>query len=101
MPGRKVGTAQEAAALLEEVAASGIERAEWARRRGIDPRSLNAWRVNLARRSRTQLQLVELVPTALPTNPGVVVRCGRFAVEVDDDFDDGVLRRVLAAVAAC
>lgn len=101
MPGRKVGTAQEAAALLEEAAASGIERAEWARRRGIDPRSLNAWRVNLARRSRTQLQLVELVPTALPANPTLVVRCGRFAVEVGDDFDDGVLRRVLAAVAAC
>jgi hypothetical protein len=32
MPGRKVGTAKEAVALLEEAAASGIERAEWARR---------------------------------------------------------------------
>jgi hypothetical protein len=37
--------------------------------------------------------------------PAVVARyrilCGELAVEVNDDFDDGTLRRLLAVVAGC
>ncbi len=102
--GRKVRTAAEAAALLEGAEANGVERAEWARRHGIDGRSLNAWRVNLGRRAlpspERRLELVELVPEVGVARL-LVVRCGPFAVEVGAGFDDELLRRVLTVVAAC
>lgn len=106
MAGRKVGSAAEAKALLEEAAANHVDRAEWAKRQGVDARSLNAWRVNLARQSRRvesrpELQLVELVPSTMTASSPLVVRCGAFSVEVGDGFDDHVLRRVLAVVASC
>lgn len=110
MAGRKVRTAEEAKALLEEAAANQVHRAEWARRQGVNPRSLNAWRLNLAREtrrkprwveSRREPQLVELVPTTVTAGPALVVRCGLFSVEVGEGFDDDALRRVLWAVASC
>jgi len=103
MVGRKVRDATEAEELLDAVAASGQARAHWARQNGIDARSLNMWRLVLARRQRrpVDLDLVELVPMARrPSNEAIVVRCGPFAVEVGGQFDDEVLVRVFAAVAA-
>lgn len=107
MSQRKVRDAQDARACLRAVAASGSSRAAWARDHGVDARSLNAWRLNLERSQQppvpTELHLVELVPTErLVQAPAVyVVRCGDLAVEVDDRFDDDVLRRLIAVVASC
>jgi hypothetical protein len=44
---RKVRDAEEANMLLAAASQSGLGRAEWARANGVNPRSLNAWRVNL------------------------------------------------------
>lgn len=107
MAGRKIMDEAEARSCLQGVAASGEGLAVWARRHGIDGRSLNAWRVNLERagwvlRSAPELRLVELVAsTPRPVAPGCRVRCGSLVVEVDADFDDEVLVRLLTAVAAC
>lgn len=100
---RKVRDAEEAAELLAAASQSGHGRADWARANGIDPRSLNAWRVNLAR-GRTggsKLRLVELVTSRAARVAGCRVRLGEFTVEVDAVFDEDVLVRVLRAVAAC
>ncbi len=51
MPGRKIAGETDAYARLEAAMRSGLSRATWARARGVDARSLNAWRLNLARRS--------------------------------------------------
>lgn len=79
----------------------------WAREQGIDGRSLNAWRLNLARTDRRleeralpELRMLELVP-ATCAEATYKVRCGPFVVEVDAAFDDQTLRRLLAVVAAC
>lgn len=85
---------------------SGLGRADWARENGIDGRSLNARRLNLERSTRAgkvaPLRLVELVPAAVSVQPTTYrIQCGEFVVEVDDRFDDKVLRRVLAVVAEC
>ena len=60
----KVADQEEAVRLLGQADASGLGRAGWARRQGIDPRSLNFWRGNLAGKGRVPagLRLVELVP---------------------------------------
>jgi transposase-like protein len=107
MPLRKVRDADDAIRCLNASTTSGEERASWARRHGIDPRSLNAWRLNLARTRRAQSpavpRLVELVP-AVPATEGPSryrVVCGEMAVEVDERFDERVLRRLLAVVASC
>lgn len=104
---RKVRDAQEARSLLEEAARRRVPRAVLARQVGIDPRSLNAWRVNLARREargRPQgepaLRLVELVSEVQAAHP-MVVTCGPFAIEVPADFDEAALTRLLRLVASC
>lgn len=105
MSGRKIMDEREAEACLAAAAGSGLGRAAWARRQGIDARSLNAWRLNLERREwgAPPLRVLELVPTETNTRraSSYQVRCGEFVVEVDEDFDEHVLARLLAVVAAC
>ena len=102
---RKVRDAQEAQRCLREVAASGRSRAEWARENGVDARSLNAWRLNLERGAGESgaARLVELVVEDRSPRPiaRYAVRVGDLAVEVDDGFDDDVLRRLISVVASC
>lgn len=94
---RKVRNDEDARICLEAAAASGLPRADWARRNGVDARSLNAWRVNL---ERERPRLVELVPNR-PATARYTVRYGDFEVEVDDQFEADVLRRLLEVVASC
>ena len=113
MPGRKVRDESEARRLLEAGARSGLERAAWARQHGIDARSLNAWRLVIAKkdgqaRPRTEspssLDFLELVPTPPAERPAVPlgVHVGDVRVDVPADFDDDHLQRVLQVVlAAC
>jgi hypothetical protein len=68
---------------------------------GVDARSLNAWRITLARRDARRPHLVELVAQAPAMVATYRVRCGSFEVELTDDFDDGTLGRLLRVVAAC
>jgi hypothetical protein len=91
--------------MLAEVEASGVDASEWARREGVDARSLNMWRLNLARRSPAP-RLVELVAATRaaaqpPVNTRYVVRRGEFAVEFGGDFEQDTLFRILEVVAAC
>jgi len=107
MPLRKVRDADDAISCLNASTAAGEARASWARRHGVNPRSLNAWRLNLERSRRMGTtpapRLVELVPAApVVEEPSRYrVLCGGMAVEVDERFDDAVLRRLLAVVASC
>ena len=55
MAGRRVQDENDARECLRAVEASGLERAEWARKHGVEPRSLNAWRLNLERKGRRQV----------------------------------------------
>ena len=103
---RKIMDHREAEACLAAVEASGLGRAAWAHRQGIDARSLNAWRLNLQRckpasRAAPALRVLELVATPQPSSARYEVRCGNFVVEVGEDFDEHVLGRLLAVVAGC
>ena len=99
---RKIRDAGDARACMEAVQASGLTRREWARQNGVDGRSLNVWRLNLERSANRDVlpRLVELVARTPPTAT-LRVWCGPFVVEVDQDFDAELLRRVLAAVSSC
>lgn len=101
MEKRKVRDEADARFCLAAQAASGLTLSAWARREGIDGRSLNLWRVNLARWAapKPSPRLVELVPMHAP--PRYVVRCGQLSVEVDDGFEEATLLRLLRVVAAC
>jgi hypothetical protein len=96
---RKVRNDEDARSCLKAAEASRLPRAVWARRNGVDARSLNAWRVNLER-ARPRPRLVELVPTR-PVAVRYTVRFGDFEVEVDEWFEADVLRRLLEVVASC
>lgn len=119
---RKIEDETEARRCLRAARLAGLSAGEWARARGIDGRSLNAWRMNLAgrgaprttaapRRSRPTLPrptahaLVELVPAAASAKD---VAGGRYVLEVAGarlEFDDhcsvATLRRVLEALRSC
>ncbi len=101
MEKRKIRDEFDARSCLAAQAASGLTLSAWGRREGIDGRSLNLWRVNLARWAgpKPLPRLVELVP-ALPT-PRYVVRCGQLCVEVGDGFEEATLLRLLRVLAAC
>jgi hypothetical protein len=48
------------------------------------------------------VELVELIaapPAPVRTPPRYTVRVGKLGIEVDDDFDAGTLRRLVAALA--
>jgi len=103
MAGRKIRDEADAVKCLDAAAESGLPQAEWARQCGIDGRSLNVWRTNLARResgSAKPPRMVELVP-ARPRAARYVIRWGEIAIEVDDDFNNETLERLLQVVAPC
>jgi hypothetical protein len=116
---RRIDDELEARRCLLAVEASGRSLGEWTREQGIDGRSLNAWRVNLARRGskaakspprrkRTVVAggLVELVraPVAItaPTSATrYVLEVGSARVEFGDDFREETLARVMSVLRAC
>jgi hypothetical protein len=88
---------------LARAAASKQKRGDWARAHGVDGRSLYQWSLRLPRvEPAAELRLVELVarPEARP-GTRYTIRVGDLAVEVDDSFDDAVLRRLISVVASC
>lgn len=103
MEARKIWDAEDARQCLAAVSSSGLPRAVWAREHGVDARSLNAWRLSLARSGQGEpRRLVELVPAiAAPPTAVYRVRCGLFEVETTGEFDDATLGRLLRVVAAC
>ena len=121
---RKITDEREARRCLAAVGRAGERVGAWARANGIDGRSLNAWRINLARRgaggtpartrtrpptamvvrARPRAALVELVPSSRPsasTSARYVVHVGECRVEVGDDFAPETLRRIIGVLRTC
>lgn len=103
---RKIEDEREARRCLKAAKAAGLTPGAWAQEHGIDGRSLNAWRLNLAqvgaREADAGPRLVELV--AAPAARGdarLVVRVGEVGIEVGPDFDEATLVRLVRALRAC
>jgi hypothetical protein len=90
---------------LARVAASKQKRGDWARANGVDGRSLYNWSLRVpppAAEPPVGLRLVELVARAAPRPPArYTVRVGELGIEIDDAFDDDVLRRLISVVTSC
>jgi len=99
MAGRRIRDEVDARRCLTLADESGLGRAAWAHKEGIDARSLNAWRLKLERRPEPP-PMVELVAAGSAAGR-YVVRCGRMEVEVGDGFDQNTLLRLLQVVSAC
>ena len=101
-PKRKVHDRREAEALLAAWRASGLSFIKFCNREKVDGRSLQCWRINVARAATdAPIQLVELAPMKADTSVTYRVRLGDVVIEVDDAFRDDTLSRLLAVVAAC
>jgi transposase-like protein len=108
MAGRKVFNEQDARRCLAAVKATRRTLATWAREHGVDGRSLNLWRVNLERRGvvRTPTSPPRLVELVVAPPPGavrapLVLRAGGVEVEVNEHFDDALLRRLIGVLKSC
>ncbi len=96
---------QDARACLTAARSSNVSCADRARAH-VDGRSLHAWALNLARRDGAppaRPRLVKVVPTPVegPQTTRYVVRVGALALEVDGDFDDAVLARIVRELSEC
>ena len=115
---RKITDELDARRCLAAARRAGGDVGAWAMANGVDGRSLNAWRMNLARRGSTRARsaarsptaevansratLVELIPAPRPSTGGrYAVHVGIARVEVGDDFDQDTLRRIVEALRAC
>jgi len=115
---RKITDELDARRCLAAARRAGGNVGAWARANGIDGRSLNAWRMNLARRgsmrarlparpSTTEFEspratLVELIPAPGPSSGGrYAVHVGAGRIEVSDDFDPHTLRRLVEVLRSC
>lgn len=105
---RKIDNQREARRCLKAAERAGLSAGEWAREHGIDGRSLNAWRINLAQRESLKLQadlvprLVELVPvTSGGKDAHYLVRVRDFTIEVGVDSHEETLVRLVRALSAC
>jgi transposase-like protein len=102
---RKVRDESEARAAMSAVAASGLPRRAWARQHGISPRSLNAWRLNLARRERgatPSLRVVEVTPLPASASSSIyAVHIADVRIELDDTFREDTLQRLLRVLRTC
>lgn len=115
---RKITDELDARRCLAAARGAGEDAGRWARAHGVDGRSLNAWRMNLARRGtgrekpvarpprtptiRPRAALVELVPAPRPVAAArYTVRIGEIRVELSDDFDATTLRRILEVLRTC
>ncbi len=104
---RKIDDEREARAFLKAAKRAGVPLKTWARTHGIDGRSLNAWRINLGRagsgaRIPASLRLVELVPAPEARSGGrYVVRVADASIELDEDFRDETLVRIVRTLRSC
>ena len=119
---RKIADETEARRCLRAARLAGLSAGEWARARGIDGRSLNAWRMNLAGRGAPRTTaasrrstptpprpaahaLVELVPATASAKDVAggcyVLEVAGARLEFDDHCSVATLRRVLEALRSC
>lgn len=115
MAGRKIRDERDARVCWAAVLASGDDVRSWARAHDIDGRSLSAWGLNLglkrpakrkARTSRRALghaQLVELVAAPMrPLTQGrYVIRVAGAELELDDNFREETLGRIVGVLRSC
>lgn len=108
MQRRKIRDEQDALSCLKKVEESGMERTPWAQAHGIDARSLHAWWLAFERRkkrssslTRSSVRFVEVVATAAQSHARYWIHIDDMVVEVDDDFQEATLRRLLSVVQLC
>ncbi len=107
---RKVRDEREARGLLGELRDSGLGMSEFCARAGVDGRSLNCWRVNLGRRDAegvgvrppaAAVRFLQVLGVHPPGRQAVYrLRVGRVVIEVDDDFEETTLGRLLTVASA-
>lgn len=106
MAGRRIRDEADAEVCLAAVARSGLTLKAWVQAHGVDGRSLQAWRMTLEGRRRARGGEVPFVELVAGDKVGrsasrLTVRVGELAVEVDEGFDEGTLRRLLAVMSSC
>ena len=97
------------AAALADQASSGMSVADYAGHLGVSVPTLYQWRRRIGATKRevaavgTKLVEVTLARSAPVTTDGLVVRVcsGRRSIEVCRGFDEGELRRLVAALESC
>jgi len=112
---RRIESELEARRCLLRVEAEDAQVGAWARAHGIDGRSLNMWRVNLARRGvvprprarQPPMRLpatgvVEIVPAVMgSTATRYVIELGGARLELGDDFAEPTVRRLIGMLRTC
>ena len=100
---RKIRDRRDALSCLEAMDSSSMGLTPWAHAHGVDARSLNCWRLNLGWEPGCE-RLVELVPDVGGGHASIAryrVRVDGVEIEVDDNFREETLVRLLDLVVGC
>jgi hypothetical protein len=111
MPGRKVRDESDARSLLELFESSSLSVAQFAAVHQVDGRSFQCWKYQLRRRASKpsprsdEVRFVELISRSAPVAaaPGPVYRLsiGQVSIELEGNFDDQVVLRLLRVAGQC
>jgi hypothetical protein len=101
MARRKINGEAEAAALLREWRAESVDFKVFCKERGVDGRSLQCWRMNFAKREPEPVRLLELTLPPEKVAASYRIHLGELTLEVDDNFREDTLARLLTVVGRC
>jgi hypothetical protein len=101
MARRKINDEAEAAALLKEWRAESVDFKVFCKEQDVDGRSLQCWRMILAKREPEPVRLLELTLPGERVAASYRIHVGELTLEVDDDFRDETLARLLTVVGRC
>jgi hypothetical protein len=81
---------------------SGERMSDWCAARGLNWYSLNAFKGRWSGPTTAEIAFAEVVSNSVQSGPVVYrVLVGELAIEVEDDFEDDTLVRLVRAVARC
>ena len=104
---RKVRDYDDARALLDAWSESGLSFTAFCKQKGVNGRSLHIWRVNLDRwapqasHQEPKLDLVELTLAAPSARAKYRIEIDGAVIEVDDQFQEQTLARLLGVLTRC
>ena len=107
MAGRKIINEQDANRCLQGVKSERSSLGKWAQAHGVDGRSLHAWKMALERRGKTRTsammpRLVEIIPATSVTKAARYrLRIHEVELEVEVDFEEASLRRLVGLLKSC
>jgi hypothetical protein len=90
--------AKKWSAILDDAESAALPMREFARSRGLNPNTLAWWKWRLKQSPSPPPERPRFVPILVASRPQLEVRVGAACIDVDDETDLALLKRVIQAL---